>query len=180
MAAMEDPASLKRKDSLLSGVRMAFHKEDAILLDLDGLPKDLAAALREYDFDGDGNVSVNEIVAGARTLKRQKEKARAQRRRAFANNPNAACLAPRCRGAAERHLRQSHHPAGRLLVLAAGCALRSGAYHICGDVRCMCVGATQHHSCGSAIGADEDVRSAHVARSSLLSKLLRGCCNCLR
>lgn len=82
ISGMEEPASLKRKDSLVAGIRMAFHKEDAILLDLDNLPNDLAAALREYDFDGDGNVSVNEIVAGARTLKRQKEKARARWRRA--------------------------------------------------------------------------------------------------
>ncbi len=64
-----------RMDALSRVLHLA-HKHDAPAFDLAQLPPDLAEALKAYDLDGDGTISVSEITAGADLLRRQREKAR--------------------------------------------------------------------------------------------------------
>lgn len=71
-----EAASAVCVDARLSRILHLAHKHDAPAFDLKGLPEDLADALRAYDLDGDGTVSVSEIAAGAQLLHRQREKAR--------------------------------------------------------------------------------------------------------
>ncbi len=68
-------APLSRVDALSRVLHLAY-KQDAPAFDLTQFPPELAAALKAYDLDGDGTISVSEITAGANLLRRQREKAR--------------------------------------------------------------------------------------------------------
>ena len=71
MAAME--SGEKRKFASPSYI---VHKTNH-QFQLSEMPQDLGDALREYDVDGDGVVTVAEIAAGAHLLRKQADKVRA-------------------------------------------------------------------------------------------------------
>jgi hypothetical protein len=54
--------------------RTPFGRQSSALIDINSLPPDVAETLRQYDINGDGQISVTEMVHGAMTQAKQEEK----------------------------------------------------------------------------------------------------------